>query len=155
MTRRRLAGLLLCFSLLAAPAFAQKTARAKDVGKRMMCQCGCGQILTDCNHVGCSSSAEMLKKVDARVSAGESDQQILDAFVEEYGLKVLAEPPRTGFGRVAWIAPWAVTLLGAGIVLLVLSRMRRVVPAAPAGTPAVGAEALDRFRAQADRESEE
>ena len=147
--------LALTVFLLAPLCFAQKTERAKQVGKRMMCQCGCNQILSECNHVGCSSSAEMLKKVDVRVAAGESDQQILDAFVAEYGLKVLAEPPRTGFGRVAWIAPWVFTLGGLGIVWLVLQRMRRA-PGAMRPAPAGGdSRALDALRAQADRESED
>lgn len=149
------ARIVLAVFLLVPLGFAQKTERAKQVGKRMMCQCGCNQILSECNHVGCWSSAEMLKKVDARVAAGESDQQILDAFVAEYGLKVLAEPPRTGFGRVAWIAPWVFTLGGLGIVWLVLQRMRRA-PAAMRPAPAGGdSRALDALRAQADRESEE
>ena len=149
--------LLLLAIVLASPfVLAQKTERAKQVGKRMMCQCGCGQILSECNHVGCWSSAEMLKKVDARVAAGESDQQILDAFVQEYGLKALAEPPNTGFGRVAWVMPGLVVLSGLGIVTLVLQRLRRIKApvTAVASAPQLSGEALARLRAQADRESE-
>jgi len=153
MTRsHRIAGGLLAVLLLAPLAWAQKTARAKEVGKRMMCQCGCNQILSECNHVGCYSSAEMLKKVDAQVAAGVEDEKILDSFVAEYGLKALAEPQRTGFGRVAWLAPWVFTLGGLGLVWLALQRMR--TPALPAA-PRVSGDALERFRAQADRESEE
>ncbi len=154
---RRLVAAFFFVSALCAPALAQKTERAKLVGKRMMCQCGCGQVLIDCNHVGCYSSAEMLKKVDAMVEEGKSDEQILDAFVAEYGQKVLAEPPRTGFGRVAWIMPWVFTFGGLGVVWLVLQRMRTVTPiASPAGGPeAISGDALSRFRAQADQESEE
>jgi len=147
----------LCLLLFASLAAAQKTERAKEVGKRMMCQCGCSQILSECNHVGCWSSAEMLKKVDARVAAGEPDDKILDAFVAEYGQQALAEPARTGFGRVAWLMPWVFTLGGLGLVWLALQKMRGVVAPSPAisGGGAVARETLDRFRAQADRESEE
>lgn len=159
MTRTRNARpllLLLTATLLVPFALAQKTDRAKQVGKRMMCQCGCGQILSECNHVGCWSSSEMLKKVDARVTSGESDEQILDAFVLEYGLKSLAEPPNKGFGRVAWIMPWVVVMGGLGIVWVVLQRMRRIVPVmSPSPRPSTGVDALARFRAQADRESED
>lgn len=148
---------LVALAVLFSPApFAQKTDRAKQVGKRMMCQCGCNQILAECNHIGCWSSSEMLKKVDARVTAGESDEKILEAFVVEYGVKALAEPPKTGFGRVAWVMPWLTTLGGLAIVWLVLGRMRRLAPAAtPAGGPHISSDGLDRFRRQADRESEE
>ncbi len=156
MTRRTAFRYLLFLLLATSTAWAQKTDRAKQVGKRMMCQCGCGQILSECNHVGCWSSSEMLKKVDAQVAAGNSDDQILDAFIKEYGQKVLAEPPRTGFGRVAWVMPWVFTLGGLGIVWFVLQRMRETPISAPAGDAgAISAEALSRFRSQADRESEE
>lgn len=160
MTRRRNARplcLLMLVTVLVPFALAQQTDRAKQVGKRMMCQCGCGQILSECNHVGCWSSAEMLKKVDARVANGETDQQILDAFVQEYKLKVLAEPSRTGFGLIAWVMPWVAVFGGLGIVWLVLQRMRKIVPVMAPASPrtTAGADALARFRAQADRESED
>lgn len=157
MTRRAAFRLFLLLALVwAVPvAWAQKTERAKQIGKRMMCQCGCGQILSECNHVGCWSSAEMLKKVDAQVAAGSSDEAILDAFVAEYGQKVLAEPPRTGFGRVAWVMPWVFTFGGLGIVWLVLQRMRTAPVAAAGHQGTISAEALNRFRSRADQESEE
>jgi len=34
-------------------------ARFNDLGHRMMCVCGCNQILLECNHVGCSYSERM------------------------------------------------------------------------------------------------
>ena len=40
---------------------AQKTDRAKALGTQLMCMCGCGQILTQCNHINCPSSGPMLK----------------------------------------------------------------------------------------------
>ena len=32
------------------------SARFTDLGHRMMCVCGCNQILLECNHVGCTYS---------------------------------------------------------------------------------------------------
>mgnify|MGYP003394884570 CR=1 FL=1 len=87
------------------PAFAQQTERAKTLGKKLMCMCGCNQILTACNHVGCSTSSAMLKKLDQVVARDEPDDLTLQSFVQEYGLRVLAEPPAKGFNRVAWFIP--------------------------------------------------
>src|SRR5581483_10081285 len=83
----------------------QSSDRAKTLGGKLMCMCGCSQILTACNHVGCKTSAEMLKKMDQRVQGATSDDLILQSFVQEYGEQVLAEPPARGFNRIAWMIP--------------------------------------------------
>ena len=31
------------------------------LGHQLVCQCGCGQILLECNHVGCPVSGPMIK----------------------------------------------------------------------------------------------
>ena len=47
--------------LLITPVGAQQLSeRAKQVGGKFMCMCGCNQVLTGCNHVGCSTSSAML-----------------------------------------------------------------------------------------------
>src|ERR1700726_4097465 len=82
---------------LASSASAQETDRAKALSQKMMCVCGCNQVLGACNHVGCQYSHGMLKEVDDRVARNESDDLTLQGFVQEYGPTVLAEPPATGF----------------------------------------------------------
>src|SRR5208337_3087549 len=84
-TARPVAPLLFALALLLAPASqAQQTERAKELGKKLVCVCGCNQILTACNHVGCTYSHTMLKELDDRVARGDSDQLILQSFVQEY-----------------------------------------------------------------------
>jgi len=34
-------------------------ARFENLGHKLMCRCGCNQILLECNHVGCSYSEKM------------------------------------------------------------------------------------------------
>jgi cytochrome c-type biogenesis protein CcmH len=117
---RLLAPLLFAAVLLLAPASqAQQTERAKELGKKLMCVCGCNQILTACNHVGCTYSHTMLKELDRAVARNESDELILQGFVQEYGPTVLAEPPAKGFDWAAWIVPVVVPAhsLGGGATL--------------------------------------
>ena len=147
----------LAAALFVAPCAGGQDADAvKRVGKRMMCLCGCNQILVECNHVGCSMSAEMIGKLKQRVASNEADDLILQAFVQEYGQRVMAEPPATGFNLAAWVMPLFALVIGSVVVGVTLVRMKRPipVPAAPAGR-AVSPEALERLRMQADRESEE
>ena len=147
----------LAGTLCVGPAGAQQTERAKKLGKRLMCMCGCNQILTACNHVGCSTSSAMLKKLDQVVARNEPDDLTLQSFVQEYGEQVLAEPPAKGFSRVAWLIPGIAFALGLVIVVAVISHWRRRVPLAPAGHPAekISPELLARARRQADQETEE
>jgi len=133
---------------------AQQNDRAKQIGKRLMCMCGCNQILTACNHVGCQMSAAMLKELNERVARGDSDDLILQSFVQEYGTAVIAEPPTKGFSRIAWFLPSMALGLGLGIVILVIVRWARH-PAAKLAAPGVSAERLEQARARADHETEE
>jgi len=169
--RRRLALICAAFVAIASALLplhvdAQKTDRAKMLGAKLMCMCGCGQILTQCNHINCPSSGPMLKELDAHVAKGEADDLIVQDFVQEYGEKVLSAPPSTGFNSLAWYIPPAAFVLGLGIVIVLIRmwRQRDIARVATASAaPVIAATAsselrdiqLDRARKQADRETEE
>ena len=148
--------LLLLLVLASAPLCrAQQTPRAKALGQKLLCVCGCNQGLIACNHVGCTTSHAMLKELDDRIARGDSDNLILQSFVQEYGLTVLAEPPAKGFNWVAWVIPILVPLLAVYIVWEVVRRWRQRAALAPAGGPQVSAELLDRARHESQKESDE
>jgi cytochrome c-type biogenesis protein CcmH len=142
--------------LACAPLAAQipgQSERAQRVGKRMLCMCGCNQVLTECNHVGCTVSTSMLQELDSRIARGENDDLILQSFIQQYGQKVLAEPPSRGFGLAGWIAPFAALLVGLLILRALLLRWRRQ-PAAAGGPPAVPLEYLSRAQRDTDIDEE-
>ncbi|HTV60473.1 MAG TPA: cytochrome c-type biogenesis protein CcmH [Verrucomicrobiae bacterium] len=139
--------------LFTPAAFAQSSARAKELGQKLLCVCGCNQILTACNHVGCAYSHNMLKELDERIARGESDSLILQSFVQEYGPTVLAEPPARGFDWMAWIMPVAVPLIAFFLVWHLVRRWRARAVLAPAGgAPAISPELLTRARREIDRD---
>lgn len=139
---------------LAISARAQESARARTIGQKLMCVCGCNQILTACNHIGCTFSHDMLKELDDRVARGDSDDLILQSFVQEYGPNVLAEPPAKGFNWVAWITPVLVPLVALFAVSEVVRRWRRRAAALPSG-PGVSPELLARAQREAHEENNE
>ena len=143
--------------LIAAPAGAQQSDRAKRIGGKFLCMCSCNQILTQCNHVGCTMSATMLKELDQQVARGDSDDLIVQSFVQEYGPQVLAEPPNKGFSRVAWWIPGVALAAGLALVVLVISRWKNRPMAVASGpsAPDISPEFLERARRQADQETEE
>src|SRR3984885_16141747 len=103
-SRRQLAFVCAAFvavatALVPLHVSAQKTDRAKSLGTKLMCMCGCGQILTQCNHINCPSSGPMLKELDAHVAKGEADDLIIQDCGKEYGEKVFSGAPRKGVKR--------------------------------------------------------
>ena len=136
-------------------AHAQQTQRAKTLGQKLLCVCGCNQILTACNHVGCTYSHGMLKELDDRVARNEPDDLTIQAFVQEYGPTVLASPPTTGFNRAAWIMPIAVPLIALYLLFEVVRRWRQRAAIAAASGPAVSVELLARAQREAGKEDDE
>jgi len=145
--------------LLITPLGAQQLSdRAKQIGGKFMCMCGCSQVLTECNHVGCSTSAAMLKELNQSLSRGNSEDAITQMFVQEFGTRVYAEPPKSGFSLVAWALPSIYLFVGTGVVIFVISRWRkRPVQQAvsTSGVRGISAELLERARAQASRETQD
>jgi cytochrome c-type biogenesis protein CcmH len=106
----------VCFSLGATDA----NSRFNDLGHRLMCTCGCAQLLGECNHVGCPESGREREELSAGIAKGLSDKEILASFAAKYGATVLAAPTTEGFNLVAWIAPFAVFAAALlGTILLV------------------------------------
>jgi cytochrome c-type biogenesis protein CcmH len=158
--RFRFLATIFAFTLFAVlPLVAQQQAdRVKEVGGKFLCMCGCGQILTQCNHVGCTMSASMLKELGTMVNRGDSEDKITQTFVQEFGTTVYAEPPKSGFSLVAWLMPVFYFLIGAAIVVFFIMKWRKQAPAPAAAAPAgvhISPEAYERARSQADRDTED
>ena len=68
--------------------------RFDRLGHDLMCECGCGQMMLECNHVGCSSSEQMRKELKAALDRGDSDHVILAALCRpSTGQPCLPRPP--------------------------------------------------------------
>ncbi len=146
--------LVLALAIPVLAGASNDEARFNKVGHQMMCMCGCGQVLLECNHAGCTVSDKMRNELAAGIQRGDNDDLILSSFVGNYGGTVLAAPIRGGFDKVAWITPFAVFILatGAAVWIVRVWKSRPGIVAATA-TPAAVPE-LDRFRDQARKETE-
>ncbi|MFI5093206.1 MAG: cytochrome c-type biogenesis protein CcmH [Candidatus Acidiferrum sp.] len=162
---------LLCFAgalpFLSAFGDAQQPDHAHRLGMKVRCMCGgCNDSAGGCYHVGgafsgpCDTALGMLKQINERIAKGESDDLIVQSFVQEYGQVVLTEPPHSGFGRVAWWIP-AITLIGGfALIVGVISKWRKRLSPEPALAGAgharpIPSELLERARAQAARDTED
>ena len=153
--RRALQCALLSLAVFLFSGAADPSTRFNEIGHRMMCICGCNQILLECNHVGCPDSDGMRNELMVAVTRGDSDSLVEQSFVQKYGPTVLAAPMTTGFDRTAWIIPFVALFVGLAIVIgIVRAWKNRPTPAIADGLrPSTGAE-FDQFREQAGKETD-
>ncbi|HXE07176.1 MAG TPA: cytochrome c-type biogenesis protein CcmH [Acidobacteriaceae bacterium] len=106
------------------------------VGGQLMCACGCGQMLLECNHLGCPDSPGMIRELHAQVASGASDKAILAWFATKYGATVLAAPIRGGFDDVAWIMPFGIFVAAIAGTFVIVWIWKRRQPASTGYPPA-------------------
>ena len=138
----------VCFSMGASDA----GPRAGNLGHRLMCQCGCAQLLGECDHAGCPDRGQEFTELNAAIASGASDQEILSSFAAKYGATVLAAPTTHGFDLVAWVAPFAVfaaALLGTILLVRHWSVGRKLAPASQ-----IPDQAMDALREKIRRETD-
>lgn len=131
-------------------------ARFNKLGHGMMCICGCGQILLECNHVGCPSSDKMRNELIAALDRGDNNDLIMQGFVQNYGPTVIAAPTASGFNRVAWIMPFVALALGMAFVVVVVRSWRnKPTPALADGITISQGDELDDYKRKARQETDQ
>jgi cytochrome c-type biogenesis protein CcmH len=97
----------------------------------------------------------MRDELAAALGRADSDDLVLQSFVQKYGPTVLLAPTATGFNRLAWVMPYLALVLGLITVVLIVRawKMRPLAVAGRGTVPATAAE-LEHFRDQARRETE-
>jgi len=151
---KRAARLLLlpCVVVLLMGADNQE-ARYQNIGGKIMCSCGCAQMLLKCNHVGCPNSDQMQRELRAGVMRTSNDEEVLNWFRTNWGVTAVVEPSTHGFELLAWILPAAG--LGLGLLLvLFLIRSWKLRPAPVATADLNLAPDLEALRARARQETE-
>jgi cytochrome c-type biogenesis protein CcmH len=150
----RIAQLALIAILAIGFMGADTDARFNKLGHQLMCMCGCGQVLLECNHVGCTYSDRMRNELAAALDKGDNDSMTLQSFVQTYGATVLAAPTNTGFNRVAWIMPFAVFAAATFLTVWLVRMWKSRTLAQPVARPNLDAKELDALRQRARQETE-
>ena len=145
-----------------ATTAADNDAAIQAIEKRLKCSCGCGLDIYTCRTTDftCTYSPTLHKEVVKLAEQGNSDQQIIDAFIAQYGEAVLMAPPRRGFNLAGYFVP-SIAIIIAGVFLVrVLRRWSRETQVAHAVTdersalaapPDASPAELQRLRDELDR----
>ncbi|MCA6097364.1 MULTISPECIES: cytochrome c-type biogenesis protein [Bradyrhizobium] len=116
--------------VMADPA---KEARARELSKELRCMVCQNQSIDDSE---APLARDLRLLVRERISAGDSDAQVIDFLVARYGEFVLLKPRLNEHTLLLWLTPPLALLLG-GLALWRLGR-RKANPAAGGGDSAPG-----------------
>jgi len=147
-----LLAIVLAAAALAQTASEKPNVDVRRVGSRLACQCGCKDSVATCSMLECSFSKPAKERIAQMQAVGMSDEQIIQAFVRDYGPGIYLAPPNAW----GWIVPYASVLLGLAMIGLFLKRYRKP-PALP--EIAAGAEgaplddpALEKYKDQIEKD---
>ncbi len=108
---------VLLFTILtfaATTVFAQDDTPTDDevnaIAKQLYCPVCENTPLDVCPTEACRQWRELIR---TQLSQGMTEAEIKQYFVDNYGARVLAEPPRTGLNWLVYLLPPAIILLGA------------------------------------------
>lgn len=98
-------------------AFAQDTTPSDDevnaIAKQLYCPVCENTPLDVCPTEACRQWRELIRQ---QLAEGKTEEEIKQYFVNNYGARVLSEPPRTGFNWLVYIIPPVSILIGAIIL---------------------------------------
>ena len=110
---------------LADPAL---EARARALSQELRCLVCQNQSIDESNADLAHDLRVLLRQ---RLTAGDTDRQVLDYVVARYGVFVLLDPPFLRATYLLWLVP-PLLVLGAGIFVVVRAQRRRPDPELPA-----------------------
>ena len=115
---------------------------------RASSQCGCGDSVSTCSMLDCSFSKPAKERIAQMQAVGMSDDQIIQAFVRDYGAGVYLAPP-SAFG---WIVPYAGVGLGLVVIWLFIRKYRKPAPLTEVGVLEIDDPELEKYRDQIERD---
>src|SRR5690242_13936728 len=139
--------------LMAAAALAQTASEkpsvdVRRVGARLACQCGCKDSVATCSMLECHFSKPAKERIAQMQSVGMSDQQIVQAFMRDYGAGIYLAPPNA-FG---WIVPYAAVGLGLVVIWMFIKRYRQPKPLTEVGSIEIDDPELAKYKDQIERD---
>lgn len=98
------------------------------IAKELFCPVCENTPLDVCPTEACKQWRDLIR---LKLSEGWTEEQIKQYFVDQYGVRVLSEPPRQGWYWLIYVVPAVVLLAGVYILFRAYQSMRAPVTAAP------------------------
>jgi cytochrome c-type biogenesis protein CcmH/NrfF len=145
---RILAALFTVAVLLAQTASEKPSVDVRRVGARLSCQCGCKDSVATCSMLECHFSKPAKERIAQMQAVGMTDDQIIQAFVRDYGAGIYLAPPNAW----GWIVPYASVGLGLVVIWLFVKKYRKPKPVAEIGPMELDDPELAKYKDQIERD---
>lgn len=139
---------VLAVAALAQTASEKPSLDVRRVAARLACQCGCKDSVATCSMLECHFSKPAKERIAQMQSVGMSDDQIVQAFVRDYGAGIYLAPPNA-FG---WIIPYAAVGVGLVVIWLFIRKYRKPKVLAEVGPMELDDPALAKYKDQIERD---
>jgi len=121
---------LLVFSLLAVGTVAAQgdgpesvsDDQVNAIAKQLFCPVCESTPLDVCETQACKQWRELIR---LKISEGWTEAEIKQYFVDNYGARVLAEPPKEGFSLLVYFVPPIIILVGAVVLFRALKQWQK------------------------------
>ena len=91
--------------------------RVESLAAKLLCNCGCGDVLAECSHAKCTTKGSLKRELTDATQHGQTDEQILELMGTRHGATILLTPAFRGFNTLLWIVPITLSLFGFAFVL--------------------------------------
>ncbi len=107
----------------------------KELEKGLRCTCGCNLDIYTCRTTdfSCTVSPSLHREILALHNEGKTADEIIAAFVAQYGDEVLMSPKPEGFNLAGYLVPGIVMVVAGLLLTAHLLRRRRERAAVPVG----------------------
>lgn len=115
--------LMLLPALVSAAGDEPLSPEALSIANSLNCPVCQGESVRDSN---AQLAHDIRQLIQQKLDQGESRQQIIDYFVNRYGVTILRQPPKHGFSLALWWIPVGATLFGLLILAGFVTQRQRM-----------------------------
>jgi cytochrome c-type biogenesis protein CcmH len=139
---------VMVVAALAQTASEKPSVDVRRVGARLACQCGCKDSVATCSMLECHFSKPAKERIAQMQGVGMSDDQIVQAFIRDYGPQIYLAPPNAW----GWIVPYTSVGLGLVVIWLFIRKYRKPRPLAEIGPVELDDPELGKYKDQIEKD---
>jgi len=139
---------MIAVAALAQTASEKPSVDVRRVGARLRCQCGCPDSVATCSMLECHWSKPAKEKIARMQAVGQTDEQIVQSFLREFGNAIYLAPPNA----LGWIVPYASVGVGVLIILAFIKKYRKPKPLTAVGEIEIDDPELAKYKDQIERD---
>ena len=126
--------------------------KAQGLDRMLVCPVCPGETIDQSQVVLAKQMQELVRE---KLKDGESEEEILEFFIERYGENVLTAPRKQGFNLLAWVFPPVAAFIGLLLLAVIVREMKKSGVSSESKDPGevlLGDEGLDSYLSVIDEE---